>query len=56
MSETVSVDFPDDLLDEMDARIGASFDHENRSQYIRAAVRRMNAEPGELDVTAGRNP
>lgn len=54
MGEKVGVHFPDELIDEMDSRIEASFDHEDRSQFIRAAVRRMLAEPGEVDYTAGR--
>jgi Arc/MetJ-type ribon-helix-helix transcriptional regulator len=54
MGETVCVHFPDELLDEMESRIEASFDHEDRSQFVRASVRRMLAEPGEVDFTAGR--
>lgn len=57
MSDTKRVDvrFSVDLLDQMDARIEGSPQHENRSQFVRYCVRRALAEPGEYDVTAGRS-
>ena len=56
MGETVCVDFPEELFDEMEARIEASLTHEDRSQFIRYSVRRALAEPGDVDVTAGTRP
>lgn len=40
----ISVEIDDDLLDRMEAKIDRSIAHENRSQFVRTAIRALLAE------------